>query len=124
MSWKFEIYRCFFLALGMFEIITNLTYLIKRGGMNLARKQHGELPKDISKNKIKLKVCCMLTYGMIFFIGGIIAFVNRSVNNTMHTVILILFSMYAMGEAVYYKYWKTISFAFVSLIFTMIFIFL
>lgn len=124
MSWKYEIYRCFFIALGMFEIITNFTYLIKKDGMNLARKQHGELPKGISKTKIKLKVCCMFIYGILFFIGGLVAFINKSVNSTMYEVILILFSIYAVCEAMHYKYWKTVSFACISLILTGVFIFL
>ena len=54
MSWKYEIFRCFFLAFGMFEVITNLRFLMKKDGLDLAIKQHGELPKGISeKNKVK-----------------------------------------------------------------------
>lgn len=122
MSWKYEIFRCFFLALGMFEVTSNLTYLIKKDGLDLAIKQHGELPKGISKNKIKLKVCCMFIYGILFFIGGIMAFINKEVNSIMYTGILSLFSIYAICEAMYYRYWKTISFASLCLILTVLFI--
>ena len=65
----------------------------------------------------------MFIYGVLFFIVGIISFINKSVNSTMYTVILILFSIYAICEAMYYRYWKTISFAFLSLIITALFIF-
>ena len=123
MSWKYEIFRCFFLAFGMFEVISNLTYLIKNNGLDLAIKQHGELPKGISKNKIKLKVCCMFIYGVLFFIVGLISFINKSVNSTMYIVILILFSIYSICEAMYYRYWKTISFASLCLMLTASFIF-
>lgn len=67
MSWGQEIFRAFLLTFGVMEIITNTTYLISKNGLGLARKQHGEMPQDISDKKIVLKVLCMLIFGTAFF---------------------------------------------------------
>lgn len=48
-----EIYRAFFVAFGAMEVLTNFRYLIRKNGIELARKQHQELPKDISDRQMK-----------------------------------------------------------------------
>lgn len=39
-TWKQEIFRAFLLAFGTGQIIANVTYLIKKNGIDLARRQH------------------------------------------------------------------------------------
>jgi hypothetical protein len=123
MTWKQEIFRAVLLAFGIGEIIANITYLIKKNGVDLARKQHQELPNNTSDTMIKTKVICMLIVGIIFFIVLSISYISHSYSNTMMLISLILFSIYGIGEALYYKYWKTIGFAIVTLILLSIYIF-
>ena len=117
MSWKLEIYRAFFVAFGMFEIISNLTFLSKKDGMNLARKQHQEIPKEVTKKQLKTKVMFMFIFGLLFFLIGMSSYILRNVNQTYYLLALILFATYAVGEALYYKYWKTFGFLTVSILF-------
>ncbi|MBL4936441.1 hypothetical protein JK636_11785 [Clostridium sp. YIM B02515] len=117
MSWKLEIYRAIFVAFGMFEIISNLIFLSLKNGMNLARKQHQEIPKEVTKKQLKTKVMLMFILGLLFFLIGIASFILRNVNETYFLLALILFATYAVGEALYYKYWKTLGFSAVSILF-------
>ncbi|MGG7176688.1 hypothetical protein ACQPU1_03770 [Clostridium paraputrificum] len=116
MPWKEEIYRAFFVTFGMFEILTNISYLILKNGMSLAIRQHGELPRGVSKKQIRVKVISMLIFGSIFFVVGLYSFKNRSVDHIAYLCALIPFCIYAITEGCYYKYWKTIGFSIVSLI--------
>lgn len=122
MLWKEEIYRAFFVTFGMFEILTNISYLLFKNGLDRAIRQHGELPKDVSKKQIRVKTICMLIFGSIFFVIGLYSFINRSVDYMIYLSVLILFSIYAIIEGSYYRYWKTIGFSIVSLIVLFIFI--
>lgn len=122
MSWTEEFYRAFFVAFGMFEIITNLSYLLLKNGLDRAIKQHGELPKFVSKKQVKVKVICMLIFGSAFFIIGLLSYITRTVEYINYLSILIVFSIYAIIEGCYYRYWKTIGFSIVSLIFLSIFV--
>jgi hypothetical protein len=88
MSWKFEIYRAFFVALGMFEIITNVSFLCSRNGLKFAAKQHGEVPKNATLKQLKTKVTIMLVFGLLFFIGGLSSYILRSVNEMYYSAIL------------------------------------
>lgn len=116
MTWKQEIFRALLLAFGTGQIIANVTYLVKKNGIDLARKQHQELPEDVSDKKMKIKVICMLIAGVMFFIVASISYIRHSYFNTIIFGSLIIFSIYAVVEALYYKYWKTFGFAIVSLI--------
>lgn len=122
MGWKDQIFRCFFVAFGIAEIITNGNYLRLKDVMKLAIKQHGELPKGISDKKVKVKVCCMFISGIVFFIAGLSAFIMKEVKSSIFISVLSAFSLYALCEAFYYKYWKTAGFAMLSLLVTFLFI--
>lgn len=115
MTWKQEIFRALLLAFGTGQIIANVTYLIKKNGIDLARKQHQELPEDVSDKKMKIKVICMLIVGVMFFIVASISYILHSYFNDVIFDSLIIFSIYAVVEALYYKYWKTFGLAIVSL---------
>lgn len=122
MTWKQEIFRAFLLAFGTGQIIANVIYLIRKNGLDLARRQHQELPSNASDMMMKIKVICMLIAGIMFFIVSSISYISHSYYNVIMLVSLILFSIYAIGEALYYKYWKTVRFAIVTLILLSIYI--
>lgn len=116
MNWGQEILRAFLLAFGITEIITNTVYLFKENGLDLARKQHGELPENISYKKIKLKVVIMLLFGIVFFITSLSTYVLHRYTSNMIFITLILFSIYGIIEFLYYRYWKTFGFAIVTIL--------
>lgn len=116
MTWKQEIFRALFLAFGTGEIIANLNYLIKKNGIDLARRQHQELPANASDKQMRIKVICMLSAGIMFFIESLISYITRSYSGVIIIGSLIAVAIYACVEALYYKYWKTAGFAIVSMI--------
>lgn len=116
MTWGQEILRALFLTIGSTEIITNLIYLTRKKGIELARKQHRELPDNISNKKIKIKVISMLLSGIALFSSSLLCYI---LHKYLHNIILItsiLFSLYGIIEALYYRYWKTTGFAFVTIL--------
>jgi hypothetical protein len=123
MSWKLEIYRAFFVTFGVFQIISNMSYLWIKDGIELSTRQHKEIPKGVTKKKLKIKVIFMLVFGLLFFTTGIYSFISHYVNEKCFLAVLIAFAIYALGEGVYYKYWKTIGFSIVSILVLLLFIF-
>ncbi|ERK30211.1 hypothetical protein [Clostridium intestinale] len=121
MTWKEEIFRAFLLAFGSLQIITNLSYLLKNEGIELARRQHQELPSDTSNTKMKIKVICMFLVGVMFFAVSLISYLLHDFYEEAIFTSLIIFSIYALVEALYYKYWKTTGFAIVTLILLLIY---
>ena len=116
MTWGQEIFRALLLTLGFTEILTNITYLTKENGLVLARKQHGELPKNISDKKIKVKVICMLVFGIALFGVALSTYVLHSYSRNIILLTTISFSVYGIIEALYYRYWKTCGFALVTIL--------
>jgi len=111
-----EIFRALLLAFGMTEIITNMSYLTKKNGLDLARKQHGELPPHLPTEKIKLKVIFMLLFGIIFFVASLSSYILHKYIALSVFLPSILFCIYGVTEAFYYRYWKTSGFAFVTIL--------
>lgn len=111
-----ETLRAFLLAFGTTEVITNIIHLTKKNGLDLARKQHGELPKNISSNNIKLKVICMLLSGLVFFVVSLSTYIFHKYTSNAIIMASILFSIYGVIEGLYYRYWKTFGFAFVTIL--------
>jgi hypothetical protein len=118
MTWGQEILRAVLLTFGFMEVFTNASYLLKKQGMQLARKQHGELPSGIADNGIRIKVICMLAFGSIFFAAALSSYIIHRYIQLPILVIAILFSVYGVIEAFCYKYWKTWGFAFVTILLT------
>jgi len=116
MTWGQEIFRALLLTFGVIEIITNLTYLTKENGLDLARKQHGELPGNISNKNIKVKVLCMLSFGIAFFVSSLLCYILHKYLHNIIFMTSVLFLLYGIIEALYYRYWKTFGFAFVTLL--------
>ncbi len=124
MKWTFELYRAFFVALGSMEVLSNLFFLLKDDGIRLARKQHQEVPPDISIKQMRLKVLMMFSFGIVFLVIGLYSYISRSFPLSVYLMSLGIFSIYAISEAFYYKYWKTIGFAIISIIFFLLLILL
>ncbi len=116
MTWRQEIFRALLLTLGFTEILTSITYLTKENGLVLARKQHGELPKNISDKKIKVKVICMLVFGIVLFGVALSTYVLHSYSRNIILLTTISFSVYGIIEASYYRYWKTCGFSLVTIL--------
>lgn len=124
MTWGQEILRALLLTFGITEIITNITYLTKENGLDLARKQHGELPRNISYKKIKLKILCMLFFGIAFLGASLLTYIFHKYLYNIILITSILFSLYGIMEALYYRYWKTFGFAFVTILLVIVSIFI
>ncbi|WP_234117094.1 hypothetical protein [Clostridium hydrogenum] len=116
MSWKLEVYRAFFLAFGVFQVIANLNYLLLKDGIKLARKQHQEIPSTVTDKQMKIKVTLMFSFGIVFLSNGVVSFATHSLNQTYYVITLILFAVYASVEALYYKYWRTFGFSIISIL--------
>lgn len=93
-----------FIVFGLFEMITNTVYSLKVDGLVLAVKQHREVPPSATQKQMKVKVKIMLLVGILFFVTGIMAFINPFLATMPMFIVLALFSAYTLMEALYYKY--------------------
>lgn len=116
MPWIYEIYRAILVAFGTTQTILNLYYLSKKNGMELAAKQHAELPKTATIKQLKIKTTMMLLFGVIFLAAGLFAYFTHSFPKSTVSFILITFAIYAIVEAAYYRYWKTTGFAILGIL--------
>lgn len=123
MSWKVELFRAIFVALGTMEIITNVKYLVKKDGLTEARKQHKELPNTVTDKNMKIKVICMLLSGIGFLFIGLASYILHSPIIICTSIFLMAFSCYALIEAIYYKYRNTFGFAAISIAIFALYIF-
>lgn len=109
----FQVFIGIFIIFGLFEMITNTIYSLKPNVLELAVKQHREVPPRATQKQMKIKIKIMLLVGLIFFVSGILACINPSLARIPMLVVLVLFSLYTFLEAVYYKY--VVSFALMGL---------
>lgn len=107
MPWKSEILRALFVALGGMQTISNPTYLLKKNGIELARKQHKELPDSTTDNQMKTKVICMFSFGILFLITGLFSYFTRTYYELSFIIVLSIFTIYTLTEAVFYRFWRT-----------------
>lgn len=122
MSWKYEIFRAFFVAFGAFEVISNCIFLTTKNGMRLAARQHQELPPDRKDNQLKAKVLCMFSFGALFLLSGLYSYITHRFHFEEAVFTLTVFTIYAIIEGCYYRYWKTIGFSCVSILFLVLFL--
>ncbi len=122
MDWKIEIYRAFFVAFGFMELCCNLRYLYDKNGLESARKQHRELPPEISDKKIRVKTILMLLWGSTFFLIGLLSYILHQPLYSLYIVCMFVFAIYACIEAIYYKYRNTIGFAIASIVLLIVYI--
>ena len=116
------IFKIIIVVFGLIEIMTNGYYLFGKNKIMKAKLQHRELPEGITIFQLKLKVILMFLSGLLFFITGIVSFFEEK--EYLLFLSLIFFNLYALSEALYYKYWKIFGFFIVSIFMTLIYIFL
>jgi hypothetical protein len=119
-----EILRAFLVTLGVSELLLNGSYLVKRNGLSLARKQHGELPPNLPDYKMRVKVIMMLFFGFLFTIASLSSYFLHAYVKTPIVISMFLFMIYGVIEAFYYRYWKTTGFALVTVIAFLIYFFI
>lgn len=107
---EINILNFIFFLIGVFEIVSNLNYLIKKNGISSARKQHKEIPPDVSDRQMRIKVICMLGTGVLAFIIALNKIVF-TLPNFISIIILIVVAIYGWVEAFYYRYSQTYVFA-------------
>lgn len=116
------IFKIIIVVFGLIEIMTNGYYLFGKNKIIKAKLQHRELPEGITIFQLKLKVILMFLSGLLFFITGIVSFFKEKEH--LLFLSLIFFNLYALSEALYYRYWKIFGFFIVSIFMTLIYIFL
>ena len=116
------IFKIIIVIFGLIEIMTNGYYLFGKNKIMKAKLQHRELPEGITIFQLKLKVILMFLSGLLFFITGIVSFFKEKEH--LLFLSLIFFNLYALSEALYYRYWKIFGFFIVSIFMTLIYIFL
>ena len=116
------IFKIIIVVFGLIEIMTNGYYLFGKNKIMKAKLQHRELPEGITIFQLKLKVILMFLSGLLFFITGIVSFFKEKEH--LLFLSLIFFNLYALSEALYYRYWKVFGFFIVSIFMTLIYIFL
>ena len=107
MTWVFEIIRAFFVAFGAMQTISNFIYLLKSNGLELARKQHRELPDNTTNKQIKTKILCMFSFGILFLSTGLFSYLSYSYYEFGFIFILGAYTLYTLVEAIYYRFWRT-----------------
>lgn len=122
MEWRYELYRAVFVALGMMELISNSIYLIRKDGIQQARKQHKEIPPDVTDTQMRRKVIMMFLFGILFLIAGISSYIIHDINYAFSLGVLIALCIYSVAEALYYRFLNTFGFASVSLIVLILFV--
>ena len=116
------IFKIIIVVFGLIEIMTNGYYLFGKDKIIKAKLQHRELPEEITVFQLKVKVILMFLSGSLFFITGIASFFKEKEH--LLFLSLIFFNLYALSEALYYRYWKIFGFFIVSIFMTLIYIFL
>ena len=107
MSWTFEIIRVFFVTFGVLQTIANFIYLSRKNGLELAKNQHRELPDNTTKKQLRVKTICMFLFGIIFFATGLFSYVTHSDYKLSFIIVMGAYTLYALIEAVYYRFWRT-----------------
>ena len=116
------IFKIIIVIFGLIEIMTNGYYLFGKNKIMKAKLQHRELPEGITILQLKVKVMLMFLSGCLFLITGIASFFKEK--EYLLFLSLIFFNLYALCEALYYRYWKVFGFFIVSIFMTLIYIFL
>jgi uncharacterized membrane-anchored protein len=107
MSWANEIIRAVFVAFGAMQTVSNATYLLKKNGFEFAKKQHKELPDNTTNKQIKVKTICMFSFGILFLATGLFSYFTRSYSGLGFIIVLSAYTLYALIEVIYYKFWRT-----------------
>lgn len=107
MSWASEIIRGFFVAFGAFQTIANFIYLSGKNRLELAKKQHMELPDNTTTKQLRVKTRCMFSFGILFLATGLFSYFTHSYYALSFIIVMSAYTLYALIEAVYYRFWRT-----------------
>lgn len=99
-----KIFIYIIIALGMFEIGSNLFHLFKGNkkiiGLS-AMRQHRELSLELESSHFFFKTVIMFVFGFLFTGSGLLALINA--NFHFFYVVLGLFALYGVVQALYYR---------------------
>lgn len=98
-----QIFTVLFIVFGLVETLANLYYLANSKGVKLARKQHREMPATVSDRRMRVKMLTMLGIGALFLGAGAYACVAPIVAVPVMLGVLVIFTVYMLVEAVYYR---------------------
>ncbi|MHC1774942.1 MAG: hypothetical protein AB9834_05955 [Lentimicrobium sp.] len=94
----------FIVALGLFEIASNLWHLLKGNKESIglsAKKQHQELSLELGYLHFYVKANIMFIFGIIFTSSALVALIHS--NTFSFTIVLVLFALYGLAQAFYYR---------------------
>lgn len=107
MSISRYIFLIFLFILGSVEVILNIYHLTRgsrQAAVKSAKKQHGEIPKNLPEGHYIVKAYIMIGFGMAFIAGVLMSQVP-----IITFIILGLFGAYGIIQVIVYKaYWATI----------------
>ena len=101
-----RIFIYFILALGVFEIVSNIFHLSKgpidKIGQS-AKRQHQEISLELTDIHFFVKVIIMLLFGILFSVAGILFLENNEMGLALLFVSVAAFSVYGFLQAFYYR---------------------
>lgn len=93
-----------FYIFGLFELITNTVYLLKKDGIRRAYGQHREIPAEVSYDRMKVKVITMLVVGVAMTTSLLLLLTgNANLASSAQKVVVCGYALYALGEAAAYR---------------------
>ena len=116
------IFKIIMIIFGLTEIVTNGYYLFGKDKIMKAKLQHRELPEKITVFQLRLKVILMFLIGCLFFTAGITSLFKEW--EYLLFLALIFLNLYALCEALYYRYWRVFGFFTVTVFMTLTYIWL
>ncbi|HEX3019305.1 MAG TPA: hypothetical protein VHP36_03340 [Chitinispirillaceae bacterium] len=99
-----KIFIIVMIFLGVFEIISNLFHISKKTVTDIGKsgkKQHQELDLKLSDTHFFYKVIIMFIFGILLSITSLLALLNVWVISLFF--ILILFGLYGIFQAIFYR---------------------
>lgn len=93
-----------FYIFGLFELITNTVYLLKKDGIKQAYGQHREIPAGVSYGRMKVKVVTMLVVGIAMTASLLLLLAgNADLASAAQKVVVSGYALYTVGEAAAYR---------------------
>lgn len=93
-----------FYIFGLFELITNIMYLAKDGGIRKAYGQHREIPSEVTEQRMKIKVITMLFVGIGFTSGLVLLSLKQGgMAGTVQKTMIFIYALYTVLEAAAYR---------------------
>lgn len=93
-----------FYIFGLFELITNTVYLLKKDGIRQAYGQHREIPAWVSCDRMKVKVITMLVVGIAMTASLLLLLTGKAnLAATVQKIVVCSYALYTIGEAAAYR---------------------